>query len=145
MTKTSPNEISRPKPVIEDWSKEFFASGGEGRLRLQQCNHCGKTIYFPKIMCPECGSRDYTWVEQPLEATLYSFSTIRVPENPYFQDAIPFMICLAELENGVRIFGRLECGGGTNPEIKDRITMRFEKVEDGVWLPYFAHESVDAA
>jgi uncharacterized OB-fold protein len=30
----------------------------EGRFMVQQCKGCGQHIYFPREVCPHCGSDD---------------------------------------------------------------------------------------
>ena len=34
----------------------FKLSLAEGNFRIQQCQGCSKHIYYPRIICPKCGS-----------------------------------------------------------------------------------------
>jgi len=38
---------TRPKPLVDNWNKPFWAACAEGKLRLQRCTATGKCFYPP--------------------------------------------------------------------------------------------------
>ncbi len=45
-----------------------------GEFRIQQCDSCHKHIYYPRTLCPHCGSPKQTWKQASGEGTVYSTS-----------------------------------------------------------------------
>ncbi len=76
----------------------------ENRFQIQQCNECKKHYFYPRIICPNCGSDDTRWVEVSGKGVVYSTSTVRRKEK-YGGDINVSMI---ELEEGPRMMSRVE-------------------------------------
>ena len=54
--------------------------------RLQtdkHCNACGKPHWYPRVVCPLCGSDDVEWREASGRGEVYSFSVVRRMGEPY--------------------------------------------------------------
>lgn len=37
----------------------FAAALEEGKLLIQHCNACSKHVFYPRVICPHCGSPDF--------------------------------------------------------------------------------------
>jgi uncharacterized OB-fold protein len=110
-----------PHPTPED--REFWEGAHRGELRIQRCNDCGLYQHYARLLCSHCGSLDIAWVTASGRGTVHSFTVIRQNGVPPFNELLPFVVALVELEEpGARILA-------TMPECKPedaRIDMRVE-------------------
>ena len=74
------------------------AALAEGRFLIQQCTGCGQHIYFPREVCPHCGSDDLALVAPTGLGTVYSVTTVRRKPDAGGDDNV----CLIDLDEGVR-------------------------------------------
>ncbi|MCS7137338.1 MAG: Zn-ribbon domain-containing OB-fold protein [Candidatus Caldarchaeum sp.] len=133
------SEYKRPLPQISDYTRPFWEAAKKGELLLQRCRKCGAFIWYPRPSCPECGSLDTEWVPSKGLGTVYSFTVIRrvVANSPDFQRDIPFTVAEVDLDEGVRVYGRLD---GVKPEeVKTgmRVKVCFEDATNEISLYKF--------
>jgi uncharacterized OB-fold protein len=75
-----------------------------GAFQIQRCDECGFHIFYPRVLCPECGSSRITWVAASGKGTVYSTTTIRQrPEAGGNKN-----LCVVELAEGPRMMSRVE-------------------------------------
>lgn len=68
-----------------------------------RCKECG-TLYFPpRADCPNCRDSEVEWVPIDGNGKLVTFTEVFFAP-PAFQDSTPYLLGLAELEDGVRVF-----------------------------------------
>ncbi|MBN9601060.1 MAG: Zn-ribbon domain-containing OB-fold protein [Afipia sp.] len=61
-----------------DGPEKVFRSGLEaGKILIQSCASCSSHIFYPRALCPVCGSSDLQCVEASGKAEVYSTTTIR--------------------------------------------------------------------
>jgi uncharacterized protein len=101
--------IDVPVDVDSRWWWDGLA---ENRLLLPRCETCGRHFFPPQPTCPHCGSDDWQPVESSGRAVVYSWVVVHLPLHPAFAEDVPYTIVAAEVDEGVRIFGRLR-GGDT--------------------------------
>ena len=104
----------------------FFEGATAGRLILPQCSVCDFVIWFPREICPECGSQEVGWFEASGRGTVYSCTvTRRIPGS--WGKVTPFVLAYVELEEGPRVMTNIvEC----DPEsvsIGDSVEAVFEE------------------
>jgi uncharacterized OB-fold protein len=80
---------------------EFLKSG---QLRLQVCASCGKQIFYPRTVCPFCGSVALEWREPSGKATVYSTTTVR--QKP--ERGGDYNVSIVEFAEGARMMSRVE-------------------------------------
>ncbi|MGV8805928.1 MAG: bifunctional OB-fold nucleic acid binding domain-containing protein/MaoC family dehydratase [Polaromonas sp.] len=93
---------NKPLPQPTPISAPFWDGLKAHEVRLQQCEH-GHWLFFPRMHCPTCGSRQLTWKTVSGEGTLYTFTVARVPTLPEFSDEMPQLLAVVELQQGVHI------------------------------------------
>ncbi|MGI1678879.1 MAG: OB-fold domain-containing protein [Cellvibrionaceae bacterium] len=76
-----------------------FLSAGE--FKIQCCQSCDKHIFYPRIICPHCGSNEVVWVTPSGRGKVYSTS---VPRGGKDGD---YNISLVDLEEGPRMMTRV--------------------------------------
>lgn len=74
---------------------------------LPVCDSCGRTFFFPRRWCPRCWSAEISWVQATGRGTIYSACTVNIPFDGRSAEEIPYTVALIDLEEGVRLPGRL--------------------------------------
>jgi uncharacterized OB-fold protein len=81
---------------------EAFLKNGE--FRLQCCGGCGKQIFFPRTICPRCGSNALEWRKPSGRGTVYSTTIVR--QRP--DRGGDYNVALIDLAEGARMMSRVE-------------------------------------
>lgn len=88
----------------------------EGQFRIQRCGGCAKPVFYPRVLCPHCGSSELDWIEPSGFGTVYSTTVVRRSADK----GGPYNVALIDLDEGVRLMSRVD---GPSPEAV-RIGMR---------------------
>jgi len=72
------------------------------RFEAGKCKKCGYIAFPPRVICPECRSREFETVVLPERGKLVTHTIIRVPPHP-FVDQAPYAMGIVELENGLKL------------------------------------------
>jgi uncharacterized OB-fold protein len=75
----------------------------QGKFIIQQCKSCGKHVFYPRVLCPHCGSIDMKWIEPTGRGVVYSTSVVR--QKP--EKGGDYNVALIELEEGPRMLSRV--------------------------------------
>lgn len=82
----------------------FQTALANGAFRIQRCDGCTSHIFYPRVLCPECGSSSLSWVTASGKGTVYSTTMIRQrPEAGGNKN-----LCIVELAEGPRMMSRIE-------------------------------------
>ncbi|HWG16184.1 MAG TPA: Zn-ribbon domain-containing OB-fold protein [Streptosporangiaceae bacterium] len=92
----------KPVPVPTPETQPFWDGCAAGELRIQRCTDCGKPYFYPRPVCPDCGSKNVEWFTASGRATLYSYVINHRPA-PGFADDGPYAIAVVQLEEGPRM------------------------------------------
>jgi len=117
------------------------------RLEAEKCASCGAIHYPPRLVCAECGAREFTAVVLPRDGKVVTFTIVRVPPAGFTEQS-PLSIALVELSNGVRIM--VQIGDVEDPEsieIGMPVRLEFRRVSsDGeAGVIFYGHKAVRAA
>ncbi|MHA2790121.1 Zn-ribbon domain-containing OB-fold protein [Corynebacterium sp. S7] len=89
------------KPFSEGGvDNRYFEFLKKGLFRIPLCGRCGKYHFYPRIICPECGSMELTWAEPTGRGTVYSTTTVRKESGDY-------NVALVDLDEGPRLMSRV--------------------------------------
>ena len=123
MTEGSNSQLPSPAPAVVPETEPFWTATAEGRLVLPKCADCATIIWYPKGICPECGSLDIGWIEASGEGEVYTFTVSRRGEGAY-REAVPFVLAYVALDEGPRVMTNIV---GCDPE-SVRIGLRVRAV-----------------
>lgn len=98
---------------------QFWAGLATGRFRFQRCRVCRRPFHRPRVLCPACGSGDWSWQDSRGLGEVYSVTTVHRPPQEFAGQA-PYGLVLVDLDEGVRAFGRVV---GPVPGIGDRVRL----------------------
>jgi uncharacterized OB-fold protein len=95
-----------PEPEITPDAEAYWDMARTDAVRsCQRCTRCGRLQFYPRLLCVRCGGA----VEQtPLSGhgTVYSFTVVhRAPAG--FTGLAPYAVALVDLDEGIRVMGRL--------------------------------------
>lgn len=98
---------SRPYPPrLTEFTTTFWSELAKGRFMLSRCQDCSHKSFPPKKICPICWSRSISWVEHDGRGVLYSHAEVH-GAPAYFQNELPFRVCVVDLVDGPRVATRL--------------------------------------
>jgi uncharacterized OB-fold protein len=92
-----------PLPTPQPESDHYWERAKAHELWLMRCDDCGSAYFYPRAICPHCFSRNTRWFPSAGQGTLYAFSIVHRAPRPAFQDRVPYITALVELEDGVRV------------------------------------------
>ena len=97
----------------------------------------GAHQFYPRSTSLATGRSDLEWRAVSGKGTVYSFTATYVP-IPGFEDDVPYLLAMVDLEEGVRILGSLVDVGEDEVEIGMPVRVAFERRADNV--TYFRFE-----
>lgn len=133
MTGTS---LPAPAPHVNPETKPYWDATTEGRLLLRRCNACETAIWYPRTLCPECGSFDTDWIEASGRGTVFTFSVNRRGQGAY-RGASPYVLAYVELEEGPRMMTNIVDCDVDALQIGDPVTVVFHDTGENAALPRF--------
>lgn len=83
--------------------KRYLDALAQGRFEIQRCDACAKHVFYPRVLCPHCGSTRLGWVAPSGRGTVYSTTVVR--RKP--ADGGDYNVCLVDLDEGVRMMSRV--------------------------------------
>ena len=75
-----------------------------GRFLIQRCSACQAHVYFPREVCPHCGTLGLAFVEPTGVGTVYAMTTVRRKAD----QGGDYNVCLVRLDEGVQMMARVE-------------------------------------
>ncbi|HEY8080550.1 MAG TPA: Zn-ribbon domain-containing OB-fold protein, partial [Acidimicrobiales bacterium] len=105
---------TKPVPTPTPETEHFWEGTKAGELRVQRCNACSTTFFYPRVGCPHCGSTDVSWIVASGRARLHTYLINHRPA-PGFEDESPYAIAVVELEEGPRMMTNI-VGVANTPE-----------------------------
>lgn len=129
----------RPLPIPQPESDFYWEKCRQHELWLRRCRDCGQAYFYPRDLCPHCFSRNTEWVRASGRATLYTYAIVHRAPHPYWQDRVPYVVALVDLEEGCRMPTALV---GVEPDparirIGMPLVVDWEDLEEGFSLPVF--------
>jgi uncharacterized OB-fold protein len=99
---SSPDRLSPESSPSPD-AMPFWAAARRHEWVLPYCGACGKYFFYPRTLCPRCGSRDVQWRAASGQGTLYSFCIQYRNSIPGLRTAVPFVTALVDVDEGPRM------------------------------------------
>lgn len=131
MTETQPKETPRPTPQTQP----FWDGAAAGRLDLPYCQACSQYFWYPRLACPQCGSRDVTWRTTSGTGSVWSYVTMH-RAAPGFEADVPYVVALIELSEGPRLLSNVVGSADGSVSLGADVTVEFERRAD-MSIPVF--------
>jgi uncharacterized OB-fold protein len=87
-----------------------------GKLAYQRCADCSAAVFYPRVLCPVCGSGALEWRESAGRGTVYATTAV------HSRDRDPRNVALVDLDEGFRMMSRVEGVPAEEVEIGTRVS-----------------------
>jgi len=98
------------------------------RFEAKKCSKCGFVAFPPRLVCPECGNREFKEYILPDKGKILTFTTIEVGPSE-FSDQVPYSVAIVELDDGVKLTCQVADAKPENINIGSRVQLEFRKVQ----------------
>jgi uncharacterized OB-fold protein len=119
-----------PAPPTNPETTAFWDAAARGTLLIKRCTACGQPHYYPRALCPFCGSDATEWQAASGGGTIYSFSVMRRAE-------VPYAIAYVTLDEGVTMMTNLVDCDLDALRIGQRVRLAFTPTDGGPPVPTF--------
>jgi uncharacterized OB-fold protein len=105
-----------------------------GKLGYQRCGDCSAAVFYPRVLCPVCGSGALEWRESVGRGTVYATTAV------HSRDRDPRNVVLVDLDEGFRMMSRVEDVPAEEVEIGTRVRFEVRQGEEDEPLVVFVRE-----
>ncbi len=129
----------RPLPSLKELDTQpFWQATKTKELRYQQCDDCGKIVFYPRAHCTGCLSGNLSWRVASGRGRVYTYSVVRQSYHPFFRNLVPYAVAWIDLEEGPRLLSNVV--GVDDPltdiSIGQEVVVHWEEHDD-VCIPLF--------
>lgn len=118
-------------PEVNPETKPFWDAATTGRLLIKRCTACGDAHYYPRTICPFCGSPVTVWEVSAGFGEIYTLSTLRRGPNT------PFTLAYVTLDEGPTMITNITDCDPNTLAIGQRVQLRFVASDGGAPYPMF--------
>lgn len=131
--------MRRPLPQPTPDTQPYWDAARRGELLLPFCRPCGRFFYYPRPFCPTCFRWDVEWRRASGRGTLHSYAVHHRALTPGFDELIPYVPALVDLEEGVRVVTRLVDVDPASPRLRvgAPVEASFDAVTEEITLVHF--------
>jgi len=104
-------QLPAPVPEVNPETEPFWAATARGELLVKQCEECASLIWYPRSVCPDCGSLRTRWRPVSGRGRVYSYTVNHRGEGPY-RDCGPYVLAYVELDEGPRLMTNIVAADG---------------------------------
>ena len=115
-------------PTIQN----FYKFCGHGRLMAVKCSKCGRLLVPPRMLCPDCYSSNFQWIQLSGRGKLQTYSVVHIAPKAFASEA-PYTIGIVRLDEGVSLPGRILLNKGQEVEVGMDLTVDFESAQTNGW------------
>jgi uncharacterized protein len=105
-----------------------------GKLGYQRCADCSAAVFYPRVLCPVCGSGVLEWRESEGRGTVYATTAV------HSRDRNPRNVVLVDLDEGFRMMSRVEGVPVEAVEIGARVRFKVRQGEEDEPVAVFVLE-----
>lgn len=130
--------VPRPQPGRDNAA--FYEAARRGELRFQRCAGCGAWRHYPRPACPSCLSRDFTWEKSSGRGEVHTWTIVRGPTLPAFEDRLPYNVVDVLLDEGVHFVSQVLDVEPRDLRAGMRVRAVFVPIDDEITLVKFRRD-----
>src|SRR5690606_1882834 len=112
--------------------KHFHTRLQAGVFTIQRCAQCNNSIFYPRMICPHCGSDDLQWYEPSGKGKVHSARAVRnKPEK-----GGDYNVALVDLAEGTRMMSRVEQIAPDEVKIGLAVSAHIKQTDDSALLVF---------
>jgi len=105
------NAIQPPLKAYED-------ALGRGEIIYQACGDCGHVAFYPRLICPECGSANVEYRPSAGKGEVYTRTVV------HSRGRDPYNVVLIDMDEGFRIMSTVEDVPNDDVQIGMRVELK---------------------
>ena len=105
------NAIQPPLKAYED-------ALGRGEIIYQACGDCGHVAFYPRLICPECGSTNVEFRPSAGKGEVYTRTVV------HSRNRDPYNVVLIDMDEGFRIMSTVEDAPNDDVQIGMRVELK---------------------
>ena len=129
----------KPIPLKTQDNQPYWDAADRHELVLQKCETCKAYNHPPGPACSKCGATELSWESQgsDITGTIYSYVVSYRPFLPGFQDDLPTIIVVVQLDklNEVKIIGNVLACPPEEIKIGMPVKMTWQDITEDRALP----------
>jgi uncharacterized OB-fold protein len=98
------------------------------RMEAEKCKKCGKIYFPPRIICPECKSREFEQVILKDEGELLTYTVIRVGPSQ-FVNQTPYAMGIVKLDDGTNLLAQIVDCEPDKIKIGMKLKLEFRRIQ----------------
>ncbi|RAI01723.1 hypothetical protein DLJ53_09960 [Acuticoccus sediminis] len=87
-------------------SRPFWAGLEEGRFLVPVCRACERPHFYPRPLCPHCGSREIAFEATSPDGVVISATTLSRAPEPQWEGEVPYTLAVVRLDAGISLMAR---------------------------------------
>lgn len=111
-------------------TREFWEAATQGRFLLKTCEACGRAHWYPRTLCPMCGSDRVKWTEASGRGTVHAFSPAQRAEPPY-------ILAYVTLDEGPTLMTNIVDADAASLKIGQTVALTWQAAKEGRLMPFF--------
>ncbi len=113
------------------------------RYEAAKCDKCGHISFPPRAVCPRCSGREFGPARLAEAGSLMTYTVIRVPPAT-FEDQSPYVLGIAELDDGVRLTAQVVDCDAAALKVGMRVKLEFRRIsqESAAGVIYYGYKFV---
>ena len=130
----------KPLPKSDPVTAPFWESLRRGKVEVQCCGDCKSFAFYPRALCPACGSRNLAWTPVSGTGHIYSLTIVARGRGPgTFKNDSPYVVALVELDEGCRMMTNIVDVAANSEDLKIGMPVEivYDCVTEDVTLPKF--------
>jgi len=99
------------------------------RLEAGKCKKCGHINFPNRLICPECGAREFETIRLSGKGKLETYTVIHTAPDG-FADLAPYAVGIVELQEGVKILAQITDCNPADLKIGDPLVTKFRRINE---------------
>jgi uncharacterized OB-fold protein len=106
----------------------------DGKLAYQRCADCSAAVFYPRTLCPGCGSGALEWRESAGRGAVYATTAV------HGRNRDPRNVVLVDLDEGFRMMSRVEGVPAEEVEVGARVRFEVSRGDEDEPVAVFVRE-----
>jgi uncharacterized OB-fold protein len=127
-------ELSEEMASVEAPAVTYRRYLENGKLGYQRCADCSAAVFYPRVLCPVCGSGALEWRESAGRGTVYATTAV------HSRNRDPRNVVLVDLDEGFRMMSRVEDVLAEEVEIGTKVSFEVRQGDEDEPVAVFVPE-----
>jgi uncharacterized protein len=123
--------MNLPVPQPTETTRPFWDGLREGKILIQYSPSSQQWVFYPRVLIPGTLADDLEWREITGNGNVYTYTITYRATSPAWQDRLPQIIAVVEVDEGARIPTELVEVKPDDVKVGMRVQPVFDRAPDG--------------